>query len=88
MNKVKNIHRDNDGKLPYFAFPGGYPIVYLDSHNEVLCPECANEKDQDPEEWEDWKPKYWFIYYEGPMLFCDECNNELEPAYGDPEEDK
>lgn len=30
-------------RLQYFAWPGGYPIAYLDSDNCLLCPECATE---------------------------------------------
>jgi len=26
-------------------------------------------------------------YYEGPTMFCEECNAEIESAYGDPFED-
>ena len=33
--------REN-GKFPYYAFPGGYTIIYIAGDNEVLCPECAN----------------------------------------------
>ena len=34
--------REN-GKFPYYAFPGGYTIIYIAGDNEVLCPECANQ---------------------------------------------
>ena len=34
--------REENGKFPTFAFPGGYPIYYLAADNEVLCPDCAN----------------------------------------------
>ena len=38
---------DADGRLPLasFAFPGGYPVIYLDSDGATLCPGCANEED-------------------------------------------
>lgn len=29
---------DETGKLPAYAWPGGYPIVYLDAENSWLCP--------------------------------------------------
>jgi hypothetical protein len=66
-----------------FAWPGGYPIVFLTDDGDCLCAECA---------------KRVFImekidvsadcYYEGPAMFCDGCNREIESAYGDPESEK
>lgn len=35
-------HWDEDGKVPTYAFPGGYPMYYLMADNEILCPDCAN----------------------------------------------
>jgi hypothetical protein len=36
--------RDENGKLPPYAWPGGYNIVYITGDGGVLCagPECAN----------------------------------------------
>lgn len=76
--------RDEDGKLIAFAWPGGYPIFYLDGDNSTLCPDCANKADQDPDEFENFKPVAGDVYYEGPDLFCDQCNAVIESAYGDP----
>ena len=30
--------KDENGKLISYAWPGGYPIVYLDKSGEILCP--------------------------------------------------
>jgi len=30
--------RQVDGKLPAYAWPGAYPIVYLAKDNGILCP--------------------------------------------------
>ena len=82
------------GELPPYAHPGGYPIVYFDEHDETLCPECATEAMRKPNDWDEeldglWKPEVvdWHIYYEGPDLYCFECNTTIESAYGDPEEE-
>jgi hypothetical protein len=85
--KVAKLERDHNGDLPWYAWPGGYPMLYLDSNNQVLCPECATRALDDPEEYNDWKPETWFIYYEGLPEFCSDCNREVESAYGDPEEE-
>src|SRR5262249_45369102 len=34
--------RDENGNLPAYAWPGGYPIYYLCADNGILCPHCAN----------------------------------------------
>lgn len=36
--------KDNDGTYPSYAWPGGYPIYYVDNDNNVLCPTCASRK--------------------------------------------
>lgn len=76
--------RLNNGKLPAYAWPGGYPIIYLDHENSTLCADCATRSADDMEEIPHFKPCAWDIYYEGPSEFCAQCNTEIESAYGDP----
>ena len=76
MNDIDMI-RDEDGKLPSYAWPGGYQILYLDRDNETLCPDCANDEDEVPEA--------HFIHWEGASEFCAECNAEFESEYGEAE---
>lgn len=83
MNKI-GVAVGEDGKLVVFAWPGGYPIVYVDGNSEILCPACAQSAMDDPDGFEDWKPRLFFIHYEGPSMYCSECNAEIESAYGDP----
>jgi len=80
--------RDEKGKLPEFAWPGGYPILYLDKENSVLCAKCANTLDTVEEDWSDDKPTAYFIYWEGPAEICEECNCDIESAYGNPDEEE
>jgi hypothetical protein len=77
------IYRESTGALPAYAWPGGYPFYYLDAHNDVLCPACANAQDND-----DTAPAIVFseVHWEGPPLHCDECSGTIESAYGDPDE--
>lgn len=70
--------RDKDGNLPAYAWPGGYPLFYLDAENNVLCPKCANKNDEYTAQivaqdcnWED------------PSLYCDHCSERIESAYAD-----
>jgi hypothetical protein len=70
----------DDGTLPAYAWPGGYPLFYIDEENNVLCPDCANKNDEFDKpivaadaNWED------------PDLYCDHCSARIESAYAEPE---
>jgi len=71
-------------ELPAYAWPGGYPLVYTGGQNEFLCAACAQRALDNPDGWDEWLPDDYFIHYEGPPIFCSECNAEIESAYGDP----
>jgi hypothetical protein len=70
--------------LQSYAWPGGYPIVYLTADMAICCPKCANKKN----DWEDDEVNEYFIHYEGPPEICEFCNAEIESAYGDPDDEK
>lgn len=78
---------NNKNELPAYAWPGGYPILYMTPDNNILCAACATKAYLDPEEFESFKPYTFFINYEGPIIYCEECNEEQESAYGDPSEE-
>ena len=80
---MKLPDRDSNGKLPAYAWPGGYPVVYYAKDMGVLCPKCANGRDND----EQLKPVACDVHYEGRPEICEHCNAEIESAYGDPEAD-
>lgn len=82
------LPREDDGTLPHYAWPGGYQIVYLDHHNDTLCSKCANELENDPDTLLDGLPLNHFIYWEGPDIYCDECQEPIESEYGDPWEEE
>jgi predicted molibdopterin-dependent oxidoreductase YjgC len=75
--KILSEIRNEDGSLPEFAWPGGYPIYYLDEDNCCLCPKCANQC-------EDAQPVAYGIHWEGDPIQCEECNAMIESAYGEP----
>ena len=76
--KIIDLAERNDGKLPSYAWPGGYQLFYLDRDNNVLCPACANEND-------DFDPPISAcdINYEDDFMFCEHCSNQIESAYGE-----
>ncbi len=82
MSNLKDF-TGKDGKLVSFAWPGGYPIIYLCKDGGVVCPQCANENDWNGEQ----GVENGDIFWEGPAMSCDNCNAEIESAYGDPDED-
>ena len=54
--------RNSDGTFPAYAWPGGYPMLYLDGHNEVLCATCAtmeaDKEDPGNNALENWREYY------------------------------
>lgn len=48
-------------------------MLYLDSHNNVLCAQCAQDAIDDPSEFIEWKPASAFFYWEGEPLNCEQC---------------
>lgn len=81
---MKLPERDTDGKLPAYAWPGGYQIVYYASDNGTLCSKCANSY-KEGRDCEELKPVAADIYWEGPSMLCQNCDIEIESAYGDPD---
>lgn len=80
LNLAKKVEEIENGKLPAYAWPGGYPIYYYTDDGSMFCPDCA----QDGEEVTTGE-----VYWEGPAIECDGyCGKMLESAYGDPEEEK
>jgi hypothetical protein len=74
---------------------GGYPRFFLAKSGECLCFKCVKEhEEREKEEWEEdceeedqWKIIGHDINWES-LLFCDECNSQIETAYGVWQEDQ
>ena len=64
--------------LPGYAWPGGYPMYYLDAENNVLCVKCANDND-------DYNAAITGadVNWEDANLHCDHCSERIESAYAD-----
>ena len=76
--KIQKLADENKGELPSFAWPGGYPIFYLDNENNVLCPECANKHDEYNGE-----IIAHDINWEDKNLYCDDCSKRIDSAYAE-----
>lgn len=80
MRPIETIIRLENGNLPAYAWPGGYPIYYRDNDGLILCPQCANNIDKNTSGcWV--KVVYFAINYENEDLYCQECAAEIECAY-------
>lgn len=83
QKKQNLVTGESEGELIEYAWPGGYPIIYLTSNNTTLCPDCANNSWRDPSLDIDERANAYFIHYEGPPIWCDDCQSPIESAYGD-----
>ena len=82
--------RTESGRLPMYAWPGGYPLYYECEDGGILCPGCANRENGSEADTNDDAPRDWRIidagvHYEGAPLICDHCAGEIESADGDPD---
>jgi hypothetical protein len=83
--------RDENGTLPAYAWPGGYPLYYLCGDNGILCPECANkesavrEGDEHPDypDYDQWRIVAADVNWEDSSLTCDNCSKGIESAYAE-----
>lgn len=74
---------------PAYAWPGGYPIIYLCDDSEVLCPDCMNNEGEVHFGGikDGWQIVAADVYYEGPQIICAHCGREIDSAYGDPDKE-
>lgn len=88
---LAKLRQDNGGRLPAYAWPGGYPLFYLCADGGTLCPDCANgpevaaahaAADGCPDD------RQWLIVatdanWENPAMYCDHCAKQIPSAYAD-----
>ncbi len=84
------IARDEDGKYTAYAWPGGYPVYHITDDCESLCATCANDPGNPVhvnEPSDGWRIIESAVNWEDESMFCCHCNERIESAYGDEEED-
>ena len=89
LARLNHLHRDSTGKFPAYAWPGGYPMIYLVDDGETLCPACANgengsEASEDALPRSGWRLVAADVHWEGAPVVCAHCGAAIESAYGDP----
>lgn len=80
--------KNEAGEYQGFAWPGGYPIVYVCNDGSYVCAKCMN--DPTNQGWiseGDDRVIGADVYYEGPVEQCVNCEAEISSAYGDPGEE-
>lgn len=81
--RIDDIERDKNGDLPAYAWPGGYPIIYLTGMGDTLCADCATKEAADPDAND--PAVLADVFYEGAPIDCDDCGKKIESAYGEPD---
>ena len=75
--------------LPSYAWPGGYPLVYVMSDGGCLCPDCVNKEIDNVDDStrrrmrDGWQMEGVDVNYEDESLFCDHCGKQIPAAYGE-----
>lgn len=90
VSALARVRDANDG-YPKYAWPGGYPVVYVCADGGTLCAECANGKNGSEAHTKkgtppDWRLVGYDIHYEGAPETCDHCSAVIESAYGEVED--
>lgn len=85
--------RGTDGRFPAYAWPGGYPIMYVFEDGECCCSDCANRWNGSEARIgggyrDGWALIGFSIHYEGPPEICAHCGVEIGSAYGDPDSEE
>lgn len=88
-NETLQKYMRDDGIVWSHAWPGGYPIYYITADCGTLCPDCVNKN---LKLLNDKNDKQWYVVgaecnYENDSLYCDNCNKQIESAYGEPDKE-
>lgn len=79
MSNIDNM-KDANGKYVPYAWPGGYPVMYLTRDGMCICADCANKEVDQSQAVTD-----AFIHWEGAAMQCEDCEKFIESAYGEEE---
>ena len=83
-NKARLYEKPEYPLFSFYAFPGGYQLIYITADNGVLCAACANNEQCNDRNDDQFYIVDYFIHWEGESMYCDHCNAELESEYGIP----
>ena len=81
----QHVGIDQGEQWPAYAWPGGYPLVYVMDDGEVLGAECMNDPSNPVHfggDRDGWRVEGVGVLYEGPAVQCAHCGRTIESAYG------
>jgi len=77
-----------------YAWPGGYPLFIITADSACLCIDCAKKEfRQIAWDWTRRQSTGWCavateVNWEDNSLYCDNCSERIESAYGEDEEEQ
>lgn len=74
--------KDDSGKFLRYAWPGHYPLFYIDKQGNWICPDCANRPVDQSQDVIDYG-----VNWENPNIYCEDCGARIASAYGEDEEE-
>lgn len=83
VEQVKHFARNQ------FAWPGGYPMYAITNDGAALCHACVKSnyriirESQNNNLRDGWQVEAIDINYEDSSLYCDNCGQRIESAYGE-----
>lgn len=73
-----------------YAWPGGYPLYLVTDDCAALCCDCGKSEFRQIAHYtvKDWRGTGWNVIgtdinWEDESLYCDNCGNLIESAYGE-----
>ena len=85
--RMREYYAQIQSELPRYA-DGGYPLWYLDrGETRALCPKCATEHIRDCSRQGLTPQLTKAVNWEDPNFWCEACDDRIESAYAEPEED-
>ena len=79
-NNHRAIRETYDQTFSNMTSFGCYTVIFFDKHQSILCGECAKK-----DFIENHETLISDIYYEGPIIQCEECMKDIESSYGEVE---
>lgn len=77
------------GRAQSYAWPGGYPVFFLTSDGETMCPDCVTKNRAEiiratgENSRGGWAIAAVDVNWEDLEMFCCECSKRIESAYAE-----
>lgn len=75
-----NNWKDQPVELPSHT-DGGYPVYYITSGGDAICPQCVNKNNNHSFVCDDFDPVVDYEVNLEEVIYCDECSQQIESLY-------